>query len=197
MSDKPDYLDVNQAFFHARFEEAQPWDAYLDASSSEHRQRWLDALDRTQLTPEQTAILGGFTRTIHLLVLSGVWCGDCVRQGPIFHRIAEAAPTLDLRLIDREASDELTDLLRVNGAKKVPVAVYLSEDFFEVGRFGDRLLTVYRAKAAREVGAACDTGLLPPPGTELQAEVQEWVDVTERMHLILRTAPLLRKRYGD
>lgn len=197
MSDKPDYLDVNQAFFRARFEEAQPWDEYLAASSPEHRQRWLDALERTYLTIEQAAVLGSFTRKLNLLVLSGVWCGDCVRQGPIFYRLAEAAPSIDLRLVDREASEELTDLLRINGAKKVPVAVYLSEDFFEVGRFGDRLLTVYRAKAARELGAACDTGLLPPPGTELEAEVQEWVDVTERMHLILRTAPMLRKRYAD
>jgi len=132
-----------------------------------------------------------------VLVLSGSWCGDCVRQGPILYRLAAAAPSLDLRFIDRDQYRELANVLRINGARKVPVVVYLSEDFFEVGRFGDRLLPLYRAKAARELGATCETGIVPPPAEELAAEVAGWVDLTEWMHLILRTAPLLRQRYGD
>ena len=40
---------------------------------------------------------------------------------------------------------------------RVPVVVFLSEDYFEVGRFGDRLLSAYRAKGAKELVAACAT----------------------------------------
>ena len=130
-------------------------------------------------------------------MLSGAWCGDCVRQGPIFRRIAEAAPTIDLRFVDRDQQPELADLLRINGALKVPVAVWLSEDFYEVQRFGDRTLSVYRAKAGREMGAACATGLVPPAADALAVEIAEWVDMVERVHLILRTAPMLRTRHGD
>lgn len=197
MADASAYRDVNQEFYREHFARALSYQAYLDASEEKHVAKWQAALERTHLTATQTALLGGFTRRLNLLVLSGVWCGDCVRQGPIFHRLAEAAPTLDLRWLDRDANPELTDLLRINGARKVPVAVYLSEDFFELGRFGDRPLSVYRAKARRELGAACETGIVPPAAEALAAEIAEWVDITEWMHLILRTAPLLRERYGD
>lgn len=197
MLDPDAYRDVNQSFWREHFERALRYDAYLAASDEKHATKWHAALERTHLTEAERALLGSFTRRMNLLVLSGVWCGDCVRQGPMYYRLAEAAPTIDLRLLDRDANPELTDVLRINGARKVPVAVFLSEDFFEVGRFGDRPLSVYRAKARRDLGPACETGLLPPPADALAAELAEWVDIAEWMHLILRTSPLLRERYGD
>jgi hypothetical protein len=75
--------------------------------------------------------------------------------------------------------------------------VVLSEDFFEIARFGDRHLSVYRRKAKQELGAACDPGLLPPTSDELQTEVEEWVNYFERAYYLLRLAPMLRKRYQD
>ncbi|MCC7491496.1 MAG: thioredoxin family protein [Fimbriimonadaceae bacterium] len=197
MADAAAYHDVNRDLFRRQWEQARPYDAYLATGDAVHRTRWEQALERTQLTAAQQQLLGSFTRRLHLLVLSGIWCGDCVRQGPIFRRLEAAVPHLELRLADRDEQPELTELLRINGAKKVPVAVYLSEDFYEVGRFGDRPLSVYRAKAARELGAACETGIVPPSPEALAVEIQEWVDLTEWMHLILRTAPLLRARYQD
>jgi hypothetical protein len=116
----------------------------------------------------------------------------------MLQRIAEACgPEVELRLIDRNASAELTDELRILGAMRVPMVVFLSEDWFEVGRFGDRLLTAYRAKAAREFGPACDSGIVAPPADQLAAEQEEWVGIFERMLLMLRLSPMLRERYGD
>jgi thiol-disulfide isomerase/thioredoxin len=197
MADLSAYLDVHRDLWQQAWEAAHDWTAYLNRGDPKYSERWLAAYERTALTAQQTALLAGFTRRIHLLVLSGIWCGDCVRQGPIFRRLAEAAPTLRLRFAERDECGELADVLRVNGAKKVPVALFLSEDFFEVARFGDRTLSVYRAKAQREVGAACATGLVPADAEALAAEVGEWVDLVERVHLVLRTAPLLRERYRD
>ncbi len=197
MADLSAYHDVHQDLFRRSFAAALPYEEYLATADPRHRERWEQAAARTSLTPAQEQLLGGFTRRINLLILSGSWCGDCVRQGPMFRCLAAAAPTIDLRFIDRDAAPELTDVLRINGAKKVPVALFLSEDFFEVGRFGDRPLSVYRAKAARELGPACETGIVPPSEEALAVELAEWVDLTEWMHLILRTAPLLRERYHD
>jgi hypothetical protein len=192
-----DYLDVNQALWRNAFEAAFGWNAYLQRSDIKHAERWQRAYEGTSLTEAQRTLLAGFKRRINLLVLSGVWCGDCVRQGPIFQRLAEAAPGIVLRFAERDEDAGLTDLLRVNGAKKVPVAVFLSEDFYEVQRFGDRTLSIYRAKASRELGAACATGLVPPEPEALAIEVDEWVGIAERVELILRTAPLLRARHAD
>ena len=133
---------------------------------------------------------------MNLLVLSGVWCGDCARQGPILNLIETVQPLVSCRYLDNRANPELQDELRINGAEKVPVIVVLSEDFFELARFGDRHLSVYRRKAATELGAACDPGLIAP-ADELKVEGDEWVEYLDRLQLMLRLAPMLRKRYGE
>jgi len=73
--------------------------------------------------------------------------------------------------------------------------VILSEDFWEVGRYGDRLLNVYRAKAAREIGRGPRAGVLSPKA--LEAEISEWVDIIERAEIMLRLSPPLRRRHND
>ena len=106
-------------------------------------------------------------------------CGDKVR----------------LKVIERDASEELQDELRILGGLRTPVVVFLSEDWWEVDRFGDRTLSVYRSRAAREVGRGLDKGVLSHEA--LVTQLHEWVDIFERVLLMLRLAPLLRKRYGD
>ena len=102
---------------------------------------------------------------------------------------------MSVRFIERDASEELQDELRILGALRVPMVVFLSEDFWEVGRFGERTLSVYRSKAAREVGRGSDSGILSPKARE--KELAEWVDIFERVLFMLRLAPPLRRRHGD
>lgn len=199
MNDRPKYYDIRADFWRRRFEAAAGYAEYLGASDPAKAIRWRDMEAQLPSLPgDASARLSGHRRRMHVLAYSGVWCGDCVRQGPMLRRIAEACGAdVELRWVDRDADPELTDELRVLGAMRVPIVVFLSEDFFEVGRFGDRLLTVYRAKAARELGPACDTGLVAPPADQLAAEQAEWVDIFERMLLMLRLSPPLRERHGD
>jgi hypothetical protein len=49
------------------------------------------------------------------LVLNGAWCGDCINQCPIFDHFAKAATTIDLRFLDRDAREDVRDLLAING----------------------------------------------------------------------------------
>ena len=72
-----------------------------------------------------------------------------------------------------------------------------SEDFFEVGRFGDRQLAAYRRKARTELGAACDAGIVPPSSDDLGEEVAQWFECFEREELLLRLSPFLRRRHND
>jgi len=81
------------------------------------------------------------------------------------------------------------------GAPRIPRVVILSEDWFEVDRLGDRSLSVYRSRMAREIGRGKDHGVLSPAAR--QTELVEWVDAVERTLIILRTTPSLRKRYND
>ena len=198
-ADRPKYYDNRSDFWKRAFAQGLGYDVYLQSTEPDKAQRWRVMGDQIPaLTEEQSDRLRGHGREMKVLVLSGAWCGDCVRQGPMFERIAAACGArVELRLIDRDANPEIRDEMRILGAARVPAAVFLSEDYFEIGRFGDRLLTVYRKKAAREIGPACATGIVAPPPEELAAELGEWVDVFERMLLMLRLAPMLRERYGD
>jgi len=197
MADKPKYFDKRQSFWNLHWKRALPYDLYL-AESREYAGKW-KTMERafTPLPEDRRARLSGLNRKMRVLVYCGVWCGDCVRQGPMLHQLSEACADADLRFIERERSEELQDELRILGALRVPVVVFLSEDFHEIGRFGDRLLRAYRRKAERELGEACDAGILAPPAADLELERDEWVDIFERMLLMLRLAPPLRARHED
>lgn len=199
MSDtKPKYYDIRSEFWREHFDRAQDYETYLSQSEPDKAAKWRDMEAKLPpLSQDVAQRLAPIKRRVNVLVYSGVWCGDCVRQGPMIRRIAEACHDAQVRIIDRDASEPLKDELRVLGAMRVPVVVFLTEEFMEIGRFGDRLLTVYRAKAQRELGAVCDTGLIAPPEDQLVAEQNEWVDIFERMLLMARLAPGLRQKYGD
>jgi thiol-disulfide isomerase/thioredoxin len=199
-NDMPNHFDIRRELWKSSFEAAASYSAYLDASPREKARRWEDmAAKIPELTEDEKARLRGHGRILNVLLVSGVWCGDCVRQGPMIDRIARAAgDNVRLRVLDRDVDARLRDELRILGGMRVPVAVFLSEDFFEVGRFGDRMLATYRKKAATEQGPACPVPYALPPENEiLAAEQSEWVDVFERMLLMLRLDPSLRERHPD
>ena len=133
-----------------------------------------------------------------VLVVSGVWCGDCVEQCPLLQRIAEANPArVELRLLDRDEHADLSGRLRINGGARVPVALFLAEDFELCSVFGDRTLNRYRALAARQLGPSCPTGLVVPGAGELSATLADWLAEAERVQLMLRLSARLRQRHGD
>jgi hypothetical protein len=180
------------------FEEALPYRAFLDRyASAGHRARWDAMHGRFGLTAEQATLLGGFVRRMPVLCLAGAWCGDCVNQCPIFDHFARATPAIDLRLLDRDARPEVRAALSVNGGHRVPVLVFLSEDFHEVARYGDRTLSRYRQLAADQLGPSCPTGLVPPDGDASARVVAEWLAEFERVQLILRLSPRLRSKHND
>ncbi len=180
------------------FEASLPYPAFLDRHATPtQRGRWDAMHGRVRLSADQEALLGGFVRRMPVLVLAGAWCGDCVNQCPFFDHFAQAAPTIELRFLDRDALPEVAEALSINGGHRVPVALFLSEDFREVARHGERTLSAYRRLAAEQLGPACPTGLVPPSDEATSAALGDWLDQFERAHLILRLSPRLRAKYGD
>lgn len=196
MTIKPTYYDKRAGFWEKYWTMALPYDEFLSLDP-ENAPRWHDVEKRVpEITAEQAARLQGYNRNVKVLVYGGVWCGDCVRQGPMLKKLAEAAgDDVEIRFIDRDTSDELKDELRILGATRVPIVVFLTEDFWEIAREGDRLLPVYRAKAAREIGRGPAVGVLSPKAFEV--EMAEWVDLFERAIIMARLSPPLRQRHND
>ena len=184
--------------FNAKFDEGLSYGDFLHTYGTEdHQRRWASVHEQIALTADQKALLAGFTRTMKVLCLAGAWCGDCVNQCPIFDHFAQASPRLQLRFFDRDAHPELGAELALCGAPRVPSLLFLSEDGFPCGRYGDRTLSKYRQMASEQLGPACATGIVVATDALLSAVVQDWLDDFERIQLMLRTSGRLRKIHGD
>jgi len=180
------------------FAEALPYGAFLDGyATPSQRTRWEAMRGRFALSAEQEALLGGFTRRMPVLCLAGAWCGDCINQCPVFDHFARAARAIDLRFLDRDVRPDVRDALAINGGHRVPVVVFLSEDGFEVARYGERTLSVYRRMAAEKLGPACPTGVVAPSDDANALVADEWLAEFERVQLLLRLSPRLRQEHGD
>lgn len=180
------------------FADALPYGPFLDRyAKPAQRTRWDAMHARVALDDAQVALLRGFVRKMPVVVLNGAWCGDCINQVPIFDHFARSSPALDLRLLDRDALPEVREALAINGGHRVPVAVFLSEDFREVARYGERTLSRYRQLAIEQLGPSCPTGLVPPDDDATRAVVREWLAEFERAQLLLRLSPRLRELHGD
>ncbi len=178
--------------------QALPYAEFLNRHGEpRHRERWQRVYDQISLTEAQQSLLTSFTRRMHLLCLAGAWCGDCVLQGPILERIREGSSAIDVRFMDRDAHSDVQDALVMNAGRRVPVVVFLSEDFEECGRFGDRTLSTYRRMARDRLGPAPVTASTPPDAEYIAAVTADWLSEVERVQLLLRLSPRLRKQHGD
>ncbi len=182
----------------AVFAESLTYLEFLDRyASAEQRKRWDAMHARVALTSEQKAVLGGFKRRMPVLVLNGAWCGDCINQCPIFDHLAAESPSIELKFLDRDAREDVKGALKMNGGNRVPMVVFLSEDFEEVARYGDRTASRYRQLAAEQLGPSCPTGIVPPSDDVTATVAAEWLDEFERAQLVLRLSPRLRERHND
>jgi len=178
------------------FARAASYDRYM-ASDPSRAGGWQAVYDRVRLTEAQRAEVASFGREMKVLVVSGIWCGDCVQQGPLLARIAEANPRIDLRWVDRDVEDGISARLKICGGGRVPVVVFAAEDFEVCAIAGDRTLSRYRGLARRQLGAACELPWAEIPADETAAVLQEWLDEFERVQWMLRLSPRLRQKHGD
>jgi thiol-disulfide isomerase/thioredoxin len=189
---------MSPKFFSDKFAAALPYDAYVQTGTDDQRNRWKQVYDLARLTDGQQTLLKGFVRQMNLLLISGIWCGDCVQQCPLIARIAEANPEkISLRILDRDQHRDLAEPFRMNGGDRIPVLISLAEDFEFCGVFGERTISRYRIFAHRYLGPACPTGIIAPDTEEIAATLADWLTEIERIQLMLRLSPRLRQKHGD
>ncbi|MGH7179964.1 MAG: thioredoxin family protein, partial [Tepidisphaeraceae bacterium] len=174
----------------ASFERASEYDRYVKSGTPEQQRRWDQVYQAAHLTERQRALVAGFQREMNILVISAIWCGDCSQQCPLLARIAESNPgRIHLRFVERDAESKFSSSYRINGGDRVPVAIFMAEDFEPCAVFGDRTLSRYRALALRQLGSACPSGITAPDHDELSAALADWLVEVERIQLMLRLSP--------
>jgi len=77
-------------------------------------------------------------RQWNLIAIAEDWCGDASNLVPIFARLAEASPLVDLRVVLRDQHPDLMDLYLTNGSRSIPIVVITDRAFRPVGRWGPR-----------------------------------------------------------
>ncbi len=188
---------IDASYLQKKHDAGLSYKDYLETGKPEQKDGWTEIYDRVKLTVPQEALVRSFAREIKVICVSGIWCGDCVQQGPLIQRIADANDCIDLRWLDRDEHIDLADQLKINAGTRVPVVIFAAEDYEPVSIYGDRTLTRYRAIAARKLGARCPLPGAPVPSEELEATLQDWLNEFERVHLLLRTSARLREKHGD
>lgn len=183
------------------FDKGLPFDEFVARAEPGHQPQWRQRCEQLVLTPQQDALVKSFARAMNILALTGPWCGDCALQGAALARIAGAnAGRIHLRFIPR--ADEHAELIvpnMINAGFRVPLTWFMAEDFEPVSRTGDRTLSRYRSMARKALSddPAKSNVWSPPPPDPVRTVLQEMLDETERVQLLLRLSTRLRARHGD
>jgi len=181
--------------FAAKFDQGLSYTDFLNHyANADQKSRWAGVYEDVQLSEPQRDLLRNFVREMKVLVVAGAWCGDCVNQCPIFEHFATVNEKIRIRYFDRDDHADLSQELAICGGQRVPSVLFLSEDDYVCGRYGDRTLSKYRQMASTATGAACATGL---GDTLLNTVTQEWLEEFERIQWMLRTSGRLREMHGD
>lgn len=118
--------------------EALPFEAFLPTARqnvSLWENGWKRAVVPSDLLARAAAVPGRW----HLLVLSADWCGDASNTVPPLARLAEAAPNLELRLLDRDEHLALMDEHLTGGtARAIPAVIILDDELAERAWWGPR-----------------------------------------------------------
>src|ERR1700761_1954920 len=89
-------LFMNPSMLSIKFETGMPYEQYVRTGSAEQQHRWKAVYETAELGGAQRELVKGFVRRMNVLVVSGIWCGDCIQQCPLLQRIADANPEVVL-----------------------------------------------------------------------------------------------------
>ncbi|WP_149303956.1 thioredoxin family protein [Pareuzebyella sediminis] len=98
--------------------------------------RW----DKTFKVPEsvQQQLLH-YDREITWLVITESWCGDASPSLPIMNKLAELAPGLTLKIVQRDEHPELMDAFLTQGTRSIPKLIMIDSKNLQVlGEWGPR-----------------------------------------------------------
>lgn len=153
--------------YQAFWEAGARWDEYLNHSVKENAELWQGIYRTARVPPEILEQLHTLGDPWRLLVLSEDWCGDASNTVPVVARLAEAAPGVSMRVLQRDQVPLLMDRYLTDGSRSIPIVILLDSDWEAVGHWGPR-----PAELQRWVSAEKREGVRPPE--EIYKDVRKW-----------------------
>jgi len=140
----------------AIWESGKHYGDWLAASDPAKRAEMEKNYQAVVLPPDVAHFLHVLTGPVHVLALSEDWCGDVRRNIPALARMCAAGPNLHLRVVDKETKPELMVRYLTNGAEAIPIFVFLSPQFVEIGFWGPRPYECKRLMARGKAAGKID-----------------------------------------
>lgn len=153
--------------FADRWDQAQTFAQFLESGAAKPTASLWQAVYRLARVPdwavEAAEALPGSYR---LVVLTEDWCGDAVNTTPVLVKLTEKVPSIELRLLGRDAHPDIMNRYLTGTARSIPVVVALSADMRELGWWGPRPREL-QAHAMQQRAAGVDKKALYP-------EIRRW-----------------------
>jgi hypothetical protein len=75
---------------------------------------------------------------LNILIITEAWCGDAAQIIPFFNLLTKANPKISVKTILRDEYPELINQYLTNGAKAIPIALFLNEANEVLAHWGPR-----------------------------------------------------------
>jgi hypothetical protein len=95
-------------------------------------------LKTTPISEEVINTVDCLNDKLYWIVLTESWCGDAAQNLPVFAKIAEANPNINLRILLRDENPKVINQYLTNGSASIPKLICLDENLNELGTWGPR-----------------------------------------------------------
>jgi hypothetical protein len=118
-----------------RFDQGLTLEQYV-AQMTVNQERFVRALDRVVIGPDDTRLLARLGSARKVLVITEDWCGTSLAHVPFVAKLVAENPALEMRIFLRDANADLMDLYLKHGRhRSIPVFVFFDTDMNELARF--------------------------------------------------------------
>ncbi|MHA1956442.1 MAG: thioredoxin family protein [Candidatus Thorarchaeota archaeon] len=104
------------------------------------------------LSESDEETFAGIQNEIKILVIGRDSCNDTAGNVPVLAKMAAASAKVDLRILDSDSNARIHQQFRVNGKRKTPVVLFLSEELNELCRWVERPNAVYKITNEKKNG---------------------------------------------
>lgn len=144
-------------------------------------------LKTTPVSDAVTSTVTCLSDKLYWVILVESWCGDAAQNLPVFFKIAETNPNVNLRVLLRDDNPTVMDQYLTNGSKSIPKLICVDENFYELGTWGPRPKFLqdwlYQEKSNPTMEMS-----------ELKAEFQKWY-TQDKGQTLQREMILLMKKW--
>ena len=128
---------LNMLNFEELWDDADTYDQFAGAAEK-NRGLWEGVYSKAEIPEWAIERLRGFGANLRLLIIAEDWCGDAANTVPVLAKLGVDVENVDARIIKRDEHPDVMDRYLTNGARSIPIAIVLDEEWKELGHWGPR-----------------------------------------------------------